>query len=90
MRASGGNEGSMFRNIKSDKNTVVTVHNMEEFAKECVRVFCEFTGYDRTKVGSSRTPCIDESKDQFAVVQEDLSQSVKAGDSARGGCGWWW
>ena len=56
VRASGDSEGNMFRNIKSDKNAPVTKYTMEEFARECVRVFCELTGYGRARVGTSPTP----------------------------------
>ena len=55
-RALGGNNGDKFRNIEKHKEVVATVYNMDEFAKECVRVICELTGCDRTKVGAAPTP----------------------------------
>ena len=55
----------MFHNIENDKKVVITVYNMEEFAKECVRVFCELTGCDRTMLGTAPTPFLDESKEPF-------------------------
>ncbi len=58
---------------------------MEEFANACVRVFCELTGYDRTRVGTAPTPFLYESQDPLAVIQEGVTQPGKAGESAQGG-----
>ena len=32
------------------------VYNMERFAKGCVTVFCDLTGYDVKRVGAAHTP----------------------------------
>ncbi len=50
-------------------NVEVTVYSMEEFAKECVMVFCSV----RTRVYTTPTPFLDESKDPLTVIQEDIS-----------------
>ncbi len=64
---------------------MVTVYNMEEFARECVRMFCELTGYARTRVATAPTPFLDESNDPFTVLQGDIAQPGRAGESAQGG-----
>ena len=51
---------------------------MGRFAKECVDVFCELTGYDKGKVGTAPTPFIDESKDPLAVTQTAPEAAAKA------------
>ena len=56
---------------------------MGRFAKECVDVFCELTGYDKGKVGTAPTPFIDESKDPLAVTQtapEAVAKAAPAGE----------
>ena len=43
---------------------------MERFAKDCVNVFCELSGYAKNKVGTAPTPFLDESKDPLRVIEE--------------------
>ncbi len=52
---------------------------MERFAKDCINVFCELTGCDKTKIGTAPTPFIDESKDPLIVIQEATGPPAKAG-----------
>ena len=51
---------------------------MERFARDCVSVICELTGYDKGKVGTAPTPFIDESKDPLAVTQTAPGTAAKA------------
>ena len=56
---------------------------MERFAKECITVLCDLTGYDRNKIGTAPTPFINESKDPLIVIQEALEPLAKAGTHNR-------
>ena len=56
----------------------LAVYNMEQFAKDCVSVFCDLTGYDRGKVGTAPTPFVDESKDTLVVTQPPPEVAAKA------------
>ncbi len=58
---------------------------MERFAKDCVSVFCELSGYDKPKVGAAPNPFLDESKDPLAVIQEPLEGPITPPDWPRKG-----
>ena len=44
---------------------------MLNFADECVKVFCDLTGYDENKTKPAPTPFTDESKDNSGVIDEE-------------------
>ena len=52
-----------------NRKVELVIYNMERFAKDCVNVFCELSGYAQTKVGTAPTP-FDESKDPLVVIEE--------------------
>ncbi len=41
---------------------------MQSFADECVKVFCDLTGYDENKIKPAPTPFTDESKENSGVI----------------------
>ncbi len=51
---------------------------MERFARDCITVFCDLTGYDKGKVGTAPTPFVDESKDPLVVTQPAGEAAAKA------------
>ena len=55
----------------------VVSYNMERFTKDCVSVFCEFSGYPKAKVGTAPTPFLDESKDPLAIFEEPATTGTK-------------
>ncbi len=56
----------------------LVVYSMERFARDCVTVFCDLTGYDKGKVGTAPTPFVDESKDPLVVTQPASEAVAKA------------
>ena len=56
----------------------VVVYNMERFAKDCVTVFCELSGYASAKGGTAPTPFLDESNDPLAVIEEPTTNGQDA------------
>ena len=81
----------MFRNIETCWKVVVAVYNMEDFAKECVRVFCELTGYDRTRVGTAPIPFFmnlkthSPSSRATSLNLDRLENRLRGGESSHGG-----
>ena len=51
---------------------------MERFARGCVTVFCDLTGYDIKKVGTAPTPFIDESQDTLVITHPLIEAVAKA------------
>ena len=54
-----------------NRKVEVVSYNMERFAKDCVTVICELSGYEKAKVGSAPTPFLDESNDPLSVIADD-------------------
>ena len=44
---------------------------MQNFAEECVKEFCDLTGYDENKIKPAPTPFIDESKENSCAIDEE-------------------
>ena len=42
---------------------------MERFADACVNVFCELSGYAKSKVGTAPTPFFEEANDPVAIFE---------------------
>ena len=66
------------------KKFEVAVYNMERFAKDCVNVFCELSGYSRDRVGAAPTPFLDEANDPLAVLEEPVSSPPQGGTAGKG------
>ena len=58
----------------------VVSYNMERFAKDCVSVFCELSGYPEANVGTAPTPFLDESKDPVVIFEEPATTGAKGQD----------
>ena len=52
-----------------DQKVKLAVYKMERFARDCVTVFCDLTGYDKGNAGTAPPPFDDESKDPLVVTQ---------------------
>ena len=52
-----------------NKNVTVVSYNMERFADDCVNVFCELSGYAKSKVGTAPTPFLEEANDPVAIFE---------------------
>ncbi len=59
-----------------NRKVELVAYNMERFAKDCVSVFYEFSGYAETKVGAAPTPFLDESKDPLVVIEEPAKRGT--------------
>ena len=59
-----------------NRKVELVIYNMERFAKDCVSVFCELSGYAKTKVGTAPTPFLDESKDPLVVIEEPAKKGT--------------
>ena len=57
---------------------------MERFAKDCVNVFCELSGYAKDKVGTAPTPFLDEANDPLLVLEEPVSSPPQGGTAGKG------
>ncbi len=53
-----------------NKKVSVVVYNMERFAQDCVNVFCELSGCDKSKIGTAPTPFLDEANDPLLVIEQ--------------------
>ena len=53
-----------------NRKVEVVVYNMERFAKDCVSVFCQLSGYSIDKVGTAPTPFLDEANDPPIMFEE--------------------
>ena len=67
-----------------NKKVEVVVYNMERFAKDCVNVFCELSGYSKDKVGTAPTPLLDEANDPLLVLEEPVSSPPQGGTAGKG------
>ncbi len=72
VRARGEEVGHTQRQAYTDmynpsQKVKLVVYNMERFAKDCVTVFCDLTGYDNGKVGAAPTPSVDEYIDTLVL-----------------------
>ena len=47
---------------------------MQNVADECVKVFCDLTGYDENEIMPAPTPFADESKDNSGVIDEEVGK----------------
>ena len=70
-----------------NRKVELVVYSMERFAKDCVNVFCELAGCDKTNVGAAPTPFLDESKDPLVVIQEPRHGQTAPQEAPHGGGG---
>jgi hypothetical protein len=58
---------------------------MQDFAEECVTVFCNLSGYENQKLKPALTPFLDESKDPVSIIAGETGEPElkKAGGAAK-------
>ncbi len=64
-----------------NRKAELVVYNMERIAIDCVRVFCELSGYAQAHVGTAPTKFLDESKDPLIVIEEPATTGTKGQDA---------
>jgi hypothetical protein len=66
-----------------NRKVEVVSYNMERFATDCVNVFCDLSGFDRSKVGTAPTPFIDEANDPLVAFADSESVIPPPGGSGK-------
>ena len=93
-KARGAEVGHTQRQAYTDmynpnRKVKLAVYSMVRFARDCVTVFCDLTGYDKGKVGTAPTPFVDESKDPLVVTQplgEEVAKAAPTGELSTIAC----
>ena len=68
-----------------NRKVEVVVYNMERFAKDCVSVFCQLSGYSIDKVGTAPTPFLDEANDPPIMFDDVPTQDKNPSQKAQKG-----
>ena len=62
-----------------NRKVEVVTYNMERFAKDCVSVFCQLSGYSIDKVGTAPTPFLEEANDPPIMLDEASAAETTKG-----------